>query len=82
MPNIKPVSDLRNYNSVLKDVKKDDPVFLTKNGRGRFAILSMEDYEKQKAALALLAMLDKGWESGEKNGWISSEEVAKRLGIK
>ncbi len=34
MPNIKPVSDLRNYNEVLRDVAVDAPVFLTKNGRG------------------------------------------------
>ena len=35
MPNIKPVSDLRSYNEVLKDVAVGEPVFLTKNGRGR-----------------------------------------------
>jgi hypothetical protein len=27
MPNIKPVSDLRNYNSVLRDVAEGNPVF-------------------------------------------------------
>ena len=35
MPNIKPVSDLRSYNEVLRDVAVGEPVFLTKNGRGR-----------------------------------------------
>ena len=38
MPNIKPISDLRNYSEVLRDVTIDSPVFLTKNGRGRYAI--------------------------------------------
>ena len=33
MPNIKPISDLRNYNEVLRDVEEGSPVFLTKNGR-------------------------------------------------
>ena len=37
MPNIKPVSDLRNYTEVLRDVSVDAPVFLTKNGRGHIA---------------------------------------------
>ena len=35
MPNILPVSDLRNYNEVLKNCQVGEPVFLTKNGRGR-----------------------------------------------
>ena len=37
MPNIKPISDLRNYTEVLRDVEEGAPVFLTKNGRGRYA---------------------------------------------
>ena len=43
MPAIKPVSDLRSYNEVLSDVHEGSPVFLTKNGRGRYAILDMKD---------------------------------------
>ena len=46
MPNILPVSDLRNYNEVLKNCRTGEPVFLTKNGRGRFVVLDIEDYEK------------------------------------
>ena len=38
MPNIKPVSDLRNYTEVLKDIAAGTPVFLTKNGRGPICI--------------------------------------------
>ena len=30
MPNIKPVSDLRNYTEVLRDIAVGEPVFLTK----------------------------------------------------
>ena len=33
MPNIKPVSDLRNYGEVLRDVAVGQPVFLTNNNR-------------------------------------------------
>ena len=51
MPNIKPVPDLRNYNEVLRDVAVGDPVFLTKNGRGRYAIVDMDEYEKTRAVV-------------------------------
>lgn len=59
MPNIKPVSDLRNYTEVLRDIAVGEPVFLTKNGRGRYVIVDMEEYENQRAALKLLSALAK-----------------------
>ena len=79
MPNIKPISDLRNYSEVLHDVAVGAPVFLTKNGRGRYAILDMQDYEKTQAKLQLMSELAKGRKSGETDGWISSEEMRKRF---
>ena len=81
MPNIKPISDLRNYSEVLHDVAVGSPVFLTKNGRGRYAILDLRDYEKTQATLKLMSELEKGRRSGEETGWLSLEEVEKYLGI-
>jgi PHD/YefM family antitoxin component YafN of YafNO toxin-antitoxin module len=81
MPNIKPVSDLRNYAEVLKDICSGSPVFLTKNGRGRYVILDMEEYEKKEAAIKLMAELEKGRVSGEKEGWQTLEEVRKEYSI-
>ena len=75
MPNIKPVTDLRNYSEVLREVGSDSPVFLTKNGRGQYAILDIRDYEKLQAEIALVGELNKGRKSGEENGWLSSEDV-------
>lgn len=75
MPNIKPISDLRNYSEVLNDVAVGAPVFLTKNGRGRYAIVDIHDYEKSQATLKLLSELEKGRISGETEGWLSPEEV-------
>lgn len=75
MPNIKPISDLRNYTDVLHDVTIGSPVFLTKNGRGRYAIMDMQDYEKTMAALKLMNELSRGRRSGEEKGWLSAEEV-------
>ncbi|MFZ5944880.1 MAG: type II toxin-antitoxin system prevent-host-death family antitoxin [Bacillota bacterium] len=75
MPNIKPISDLRNYNEVLRDVAAGEPVFLTKNGRGRYALIDITDYEKAQATIKLLAELNKGRKSGEEKGWLSHEDV-------
>ena len=85
MPNIKPVSDLRNYGEVLRDVAVGHPVFLTRNGHGRYAILDMEEYqeyERMKAVQWLMGELEKGRRSGEEEGYFTLEEVEKELGIK
>ncbi len=82
MPNIKPISDLRNYGEVLRDVAIGAPVFLTKNGHGRYAVLDIEEYkeyEKMQAWRKLKAELDEGRRSGEENGWIPADEMRKHL---
>ena len=60
MPNIRPISDLRNYTDVLRDVSEGAPVFLTKNGRGKYAIVDLQDYEKTQATIRLMNELAKG----------------------
>ena len=81
MPNIKPISDLRNYTEVLRDVEVGSPVFLTKNGRGKYAIVDMHDYEKAQATIRLMNEIAKGRRSGEKKGWLTLETVEENLGI-
>jgi len=81
MPNIKPVSDLRNYNAVLRDITVGRPVFLTKNGRGRYAIVDMIEYEKTQATIRLMDELAKGEKSGREQGWLCIDEVEKNLGL-
>lgn len=45
MINIRPVSDLRNkYPEIEEQVKRDGPVFLTKNGYGSMVVMSVEQY--------------------------------------
>ena len=75
MPNIKPISDLQNYNEVLRDVAVGEPVFLTENGKGRYAVVDIAEYEKTHATIKLLKEIAKGQKSGEEKGWISHEEV-------
>ena len=82
MPKIKPISDLRNYGAVLRDVAVGSPVFLTKNGHGRYVVLDIEEYkeiEKINAWRKLKYELDKGRISGEENGWISAGDVRAHL---
>jgi len=82
MPNTKPISDLRNYGKVLRDVAIGSPVFLTKNGRGRYAVLDIDEYKEYEKILAwrkLKSDLDEGRRSGEESGWVSADEVRTRL---
>jgi antitoxin (DNA-binding transcriptional repressor) of toxin-antitoxin stability system len=81
MPNIKPVSDLRNYTEVLRDIAVGEPVFLTKNGRGRYAIVDIEEYEKTKAVIKLMGELSKSEKSAQEKGWTDISDVEKILGI-
>ena len=75
MPNIKPISDLRNYSEVLNDVAVGAPVFLTKNGRGKYAIMDMYEYKKAQATIQLMNELEKGRKSAETEGLLSTEDV-------
>lgn len=81
MPNIRPVSDLRSYSDVLQEVEDGSPVFLTKNGRGRYVLMDIREYEKRRAMDKLMDELDKGFRSGEREGWLTLEELEQRLGI-
>ena len=81
MPNIKPISELRNYGELLRDVTVGSPVFLTKNGHGKYAIMDMYDYEKMQTTLQLMNEIAKGRKSGDEKGWIDIEEAEARLGI-
>ncbi len=78
---IKPVSDLRNYNEVLQDVADESPVFLTKNGRGCYAVITIKDYERLSATNALFFELKKGEDSAKAKGWLSAKDVRTMAGL-
>ncbi len=81
MPNIRPVSDLRNYAEVLKEISIDEPVFLTKNGRGCYAIVDIEEYEKTRAIIKLMGKLAEAEKSVKENGWLDGDDVKSVLGV-
>lgn len=46
---IEPISELKNYNTLLEEVRDGYPIYLTKNGKGLYAIMTINDasdYEK------------------------------------
>ena len=81
MPNILPVSDLRNYNEVLKKCQVGEPVFLTKNGRGRYVVIDMDEYERERAEKKLLMKLQEAEEAvKDGEGWLSLDELKAAMG--
>lgn len=62
MPNIRPSSDLRNSYTEISDYchQNNEPVFITKNGKGDLAVMSIEDYEKLQAKAEIYQLLGVG----------------------
>ncbi len=62
MPTIRPSADLRNnYNEISNFCHTySEPVFITKNGKGDLAIMSIEDYEKICGRTELYKLIEKG----------------------
>ena len=62
MPNIKSSTDLRNnYNNISTFCHESrEPVFITKNGQGDLAVMSIETYEALSGKLELYRLLDEG----------------------
>lgn len=62
MPTIRPSADLRNsYNEISQFCHEySEPVFITKNGKGDLAVLSIEAYEKLCGKFELYSLLNEG----------------------
>ena len=64
MPNIRSSADLRNrYNEISQFCHQyGEPVFITKNGKGDLAVLSIEAYEQLLGRFELYGLLQEGME--------------------
>ncbi|MBO5994374.1 MAG: type II toxin-antitoxin system Phd/YefM family antitoxin [Firmicutes bacterium] len=85
MPIIKPISDLRNYTEILKEVDSKERVYLTRNGHGAYTIMSMkeaDELDRIKALFKLMSNLDKADKEAKEKGWIKYEELEKELGLR
>lgn len=62
MPSIKSSTDLRNnYNEISAFCRESgEPVFITKNGQGDLAVMSIETFELMSGKLELYHLLDEG----------------------
>lgn len=84
MPNIKPISDLRNYTEVLKEVDVASRVYLTRNGHGEYGILKMEEIDEldsYRAAYTLFSKLKKAEERAGREGWEDADQLEAELGV-
>jgi prevent-host-death family protein len=84
MPNIRPISDLRNYTSVLKEVKYGERVYLTRNGVGECAIIDMKELDELDKMIALRGLmkdLDRAKARADREGWIDADEAERILGV-
>lgn len=59
MPSIRPISDLRNNANEISDFCRQtrEPVYITRNGSGDMVVLSIEEYERQRALIDLYGKL-------------------------
>ena len=62
MPAIRPSADLRNKYNEISDFchAYSEPVFITKNGKGDLAVMSIEEYERLSGMYELYQQIDKG----------------------
>lgn len=85
MPSIRPISDLRNKANEISDIchSKSEPVFITKNGVGDLAVMSIEEYERQQSLIDLYSKLFEA-ENEIRNGEKGEDffEIAKKMRIK
>jgi prevent-host-death family protein len=77
MATIRPSSDLRNkYNEISELCNKyNEPVFITKNGRGDLVVLSNAEYERLSGKHELYRLLDEGMRSVKEETGRPAEDV-------
>ena len=82
MANIQPISSLRNYRKVVKEVSFGNRVHLTVNGYGSVVMIDEKELELLDELVSpamLLRRLQKSEERADKEGWISEEDFYKKL---
>lgn len=81
MATIRPSSDLRNKYNEISEIchQTKKPVYITKNGLGDLAVMSIELYELLVDRYELYKELEKGIDSLEKGKKYSEEEVFEEL---
>ena len=81
MPAIRSSADLRNnYNDISNFCHQyAEPVFITKNGKGDLAVLSVEAYEQLVGRFELYGLLQTGLDDVASSKTIPAEQVLSEL---
>ncbi len=82
IPHIRAVSDLRNHFKEVTELaqRSNQPVFLTKNGKGALVVMSMEAYEKEQyASEVYLKLKEAEFEAKSGAPRISHKDVMAKL---
>ena len=81
MAAIRPSADLRNnYNEISQFCKEHkEPVFITKNGHGDLAVMSMELYRQLAGRLELYKLIDEGLDDIANDRTEPFEDVVQEL---
>ena len=82
MESMVPVSDMRFYNQTLSSVRPGSQVILTKNGKAKYVVVDVEEWQKSQATITLLSELQKGYQSLKTEKTYSPDEFAESLGVK
>jgi hypothetical protein len=84
MPNIKPISDLRNYTAITGAVSYGNRVYLTKNGHGKITMIDMQeldDIEKELALYKFKYEMSIAEQSIKTSGIVEEDDLAEELGV-
>ncbi len=81
MPAIRKSADLRNNYSEISEFCHNfrEPIFITKNGQGDLAVMSIETYEELMGRLELYQAIEVGLNQIENGETISEEEMLKHI---
>ena len=77
MPQIRPITDLRNTNEI-SDLchAKREPVFITKNGYGDLVVMSMEAYDEMLESAEVDAAISEAETEFERGGQLADARSA------
>ena len=77
MPQIRPITDLRNTNEI-SDIchSRREPVFITKNGYGDLVVMSIETYEMMMENAELDTAISEAEAEYERNGHLADAREA------
>ena len=77
MPQIRPITDLRNTNEI-SDIchARREPVFITKNGYGDLVVMSIETYEAMVEGAAMDAAISEAEAELERDGQLHDAREA------